>query len=176
MKLSYLLALAIMVTSLSFGQAPLLLPTRSLAQELEQSEASLGWRQLFLANSSYQPIEEGWLRSNFMPKFKMLIKRLRMKSSSEGFDCDNFAELFRSELAVENHLAGRSSLGEVACGVLVVEQRRAFGRVLSMRSGGLHSLVIVRTDCGWMVIEPQTLRLASLDEYPNASTIQQVYF
>lgn len=173
--MGYLLTLCMLITSMSFAQAPLLLPTRSLAQEL-QTEAALGWRQLFLVNSSYQPIEEAWLRSNFLPKFKLMVQRLRMKSSAEGFDCDNFAELFRSELAVENHLAGRSSLGEVACGVLVVEQRKAFGRVLSMGRGGLHSLVLVRTDMGWMVIEPQTLRLASLDEYPNTGNIQQVYF
>jgi hypothetical protein len=175
MRWYYIALLCWLAPMVGWGQAPLLLPTRNLAAEL-QTQAQLGWRQLFLASSFYQPVSEQWLNDSFLPKFKKVVQRLRMKSRSEGFDCDNFSELFRNEMAIANHLAGRSALGEVACAVLVVEQQRSFGRVAANRGGGLHSLVLVRTDNGWRVIEPQTLKVASLDRYPNRNHITSVYF
>ena len=167
-------AAIVLMATLSWGQAPLLLPTRNLAEELTVN-SRLGWRGMFLASSVYQPVEEAWLKNDFLPKYQLIVKRLRMKSSSEGFDCDNFAELFKTQLQVENRLAGNSSLGEVACGILVVDQAKGFGRVPSNR-GSLHALILVRTENGWRVVEPQSMRVASLDKYPNRDEIRSVYF
>lgn len=169
------LILGVLLLTASFGwaQAPLLLPTRNLAEEITNN-TRLGWQGMFLAGTAYQPVEEAWLKNNFLPKFQMIVKRLRMKSTSEGFDCDNFAKLFKSELEVENRLAGNSSLGEVACGILIVNQQKSFGRVLASRD--LHALILVRTENGWRVVEPQSMRIADLDRYPNRTEIQSVYF
>lgn len=157
----------------AFAQAPLLLPTRNLAQELSIN-TRLGWKGMFLMSTAYQPVEEAWLKNDFLPKFQLIVKRLRMKSNTEGFDCDNFASLFKAQLQMENHLAGNSALGEVACGILVVQQKKSFGRVMANRQ--LHSLIVIRTENGWQVIEPQTMRVASLEKYPNRNTVESVYF
>jgi hypothetical protein len=170
----YLFSLFFFGVVICNAQAPLLLPTRNLAEELT-TQTSLGWRGMFLAGSAYQPVEEQWLTDNFLPKFKKIVARLRMKTTNEGFNCKDFAALFKTQLQMENHLAGNSRLGEVACAILVVEQRRSFGRVLSLKDS-LHALILVRTENGWRVIEPQTMRLATLDRYPNRSTMQAVYF
>lgn len=171
-KLAYL-AVMCLAACAAFAQAPLLLPTRNLAEELALG-TNLGWRGMYLMGVAYQPVDETWLKNDFMPKFDKVVKRLRMKSHTEAFDCDNFAELFKSELQVENRLAGNSALGEVACGILVVEQNKSFGRVPAGRD--LHSLILVRTQSGWQVIEPQTLRVAALEKYPNRQSIESVYF
>ena len=152
----------------------MLLPTRSVASELKE-QASLGWKQLFLSGPTYQPVEEAWLVGSFLPKFKKMVGQLKINRNDESFDCDNFAELFHSELAVENHLAGLSGRGEVACGVILVQQQNPFGRVMS-RPKGAHSLIMVRTENGWRVIEPQTLQVATLEKYPNRKNIENVYF
>lgn len=163
----------LLVACVAFAQAPLLLPTRNLAEELTFN-TNLGWRGMFLMGTAYQPVEEAWLKNDFLPKYQLIVKRLRMKSHKEGFDCDNFAELFKTQLQVENRLAGNSAVGEVACGVLVVDQRRSFGRVMAGRDK--HSLILVRTENGWRVIEPQTMRMATLEKYPNRGTMESVYF
>ncbi len=163
-----------LISPLVFAQAPFLLPSRGMVQEL-QAQSQLGWGGIFLASRSYQPVEGTWLTKTFLPRYRKTLNSLRVRGGAESFDCDNFAELFRSELAVESYLAGYASLGEVACAIAVVNQRRSFGRVLSSRNS-LHSVVVVRTDEGWKVIEPQTLRVASLDDYPNRMGIEALYF
>ncbi len=162
------------IASIAYAQAPLLLPTRNLAQELSFS-TTLGWKGMFLMSTAYQPVEEAWLKNDFLPKFQLIVKRLRMKSNTEGFDCDNFATLFKAQLQMENRLAGNSALGEVACGILVVQQKKSFGRVMA-NNRQLHSLIVIRTENGWQVIEPQTMRVANLDKYPNRNTIDSIYF
>ena len=160
--------------TLSWAQVPLLLPTRNLAEELTLN-TKLGWRGMFLMGTAYQPVEEAWLTDSFLPKFRLIVQRLRMRGDSPSFNCKDFSALFKSELALENHLAGNSVLGEVACAVLVVDQKHAFGRVLK-NDEMLHSLVLVRTENGWRVIEPQTMRIASLEKYPNKDSIESAYF
>jgi hypothetical protein len=60
-------------------------------------------------------------------------------------------------------------------GILEVQQKEGFGTVRSL-GDGFHSLVVIRTDKGWMVIEPQDNTFAPLAEYPNRDRIAYIYF
>ena len=58
---------------------------------------------------------------------------------------------------------------------LTVAQNRGFGGVPG-NSRARHVVMVVRTDMGWFVVEPQTTVLAPLHEYANLSSVVEMTF
>lgn len=126
-----------------------------------------------LRDNQFVIVDHAWLRSTFLPFFRSYLVSLRARSNGDGMDCDNYSDLFRSQLIVANILAGGSKHGEVPCASLVVRPEKPFARVPA-DPGGLHQLVAVRTELGWFVIEPQTTALCPLHAYPNIGTVESI--
>jgi hypothetical protein len=128
-----------------------------------------------LNDTVYVVPSEEWLVEKFLPYFARFRSELHLSHRGDGLDCDNFATIFRNQLVFSNIAAGREFDGDVPCGILEVQQKEGFGTVRSL-GDGFHSLVVIRTDKGWMVIEPQDNTFAPLAEYPNRDRIAYIYF
>ena len=85
------------------------------------------------------------------------------KQLDDGYDCDNFAFLYKALLGVSSYKNNNKK--EVLAGVIYVRQKKAFGGI----AGGdyYHALNIVGTSAGWFVYEPQTGYYDRLEHYKN---------
>lgn len=128
-----------------------------------------------LNDTVYVVPSERWLVETFLPYFAQFRKELRLNHRGEGLDCDNFADIFRNQLVFSNIAAGRELQGDVPCGILIAQQREAFGSVPSL-GDGFHSLVVIRTENGWLVVEPQDNTMVPLTKYPNKERITSINF
>lgn len=158
-------------TNAAPAAAPSTLPAWALRAELQgvtRTAVPPGVR-----DNHFVVVDHAWLRSTFLPFFRAYLVSLRARASGEGLDCDNFSDLFRSQLIVANILAGGSRRGEVPCALIIVRPEKPHARIPA-DPGGLHQLVAVRTERGWFVIEPQTTALSPLHEYPNLETIESI--
>jgi hypothetical protein len=100
---------------------------------------------------------------------------LNLQHRGEGLDCDNFSGFFRQQLVLSNISGGREIAGDVPCGILEVQQKEPFGTVKAL-GDGFHSLILIRTEAGWMVVEPQDNTIVPLFKYPNRGRIAFIYF
>ena len=85
------------------------------------------------------------------------------KQLDDGYDCDNFAFLYKALLGVSSYKNNNKK--EVLAGVISVKQHKEFGGI----AGGdyYHALNIVGTSSGWFVYEPQTGYFDRLEHYEN---------
>lgn len=165
-----ILALATVAPAASQGGPPTI-PGWALRAELQgltRRDVPAGLR-----DNQFVVIDHGWLKSKFLPFFRGYLVSLRARSSSDGMDCDNYSDLFRSQLIVANIIGGGSRRGEVPCAVIVVRTVKPHARVPA-NPEGLHQLLAVRTERGWYVVEPQTTALCPLLEYPNLPYIESM--
>lgn len=123
----------------------------------------------------YAVVPHEWLMDRFLPYFLDTVFRLGLRFTDEGFDCDNYARLFRDELNLQYRLQVTTEGQEPACAVFTVRQKRTFG-VVPGQSGYTHALVLVRTEKGWYVVEPQDGTISMLGKYPNRAHLRRVYF
>tara|TARA_R100000808_G_scaffold5723_1_gene17266 strand:+ start:1564 stop:2154 length:591 start_codon:yes stop_codon:yes gene_type:complete len=95
--------------------------------------------------------------------FEDATRQLYHKDIGDGFDCDNFAHLYKALFSVSSYK--NSSKHEVLVGTIYVKQRLSFGGI----KGGdyNHALNIIGTSSGWFVYEPQTGVYDRLESYPN---------
>jgi hypothetical protein len=95
--------------------------------------------------------------------FENATMQLWHKKLGDGYDCDNYAFLYKSLLGVSSYK--NNNIREVLVGVIYVKQEKSFGGI----PGGEfnHALNIIYTDKGWIVYEPQTGKLDKLENYPN---------
>lgn len=128
-----------------------------------------------LNDNIYVVPSQEWLVRQFLPHFARFRSELNLRHRGEGLDCDNFSAFFRQQLVLSNIASGGELDGDVPCGILEVQQKEAFGTVHSL-GDGFHSLVLIRTEEGWMVVEPQDNSILPLFEYPNRDRIAFVYF
>lgn len=100
---------------------------------------------------------------NFNKWFEKSTKLLFNKQIGEGYDCDNFAFLYKALFSVTTYKNNKPT--EILVGVIFVEQKHEFGGV----GGGdyQHALNIVGTQSGWFVYEPQTGFYDRLEHYKN---------
>jgi hypothetical protein len=100
---------------------------------------------------------------NFNKWFEKSTKQLWYKQIGEGYDCDNFAFLYKALFSVTTYKNNKPT--EILVGVIFVKQKHEFGGV----AGGdyLHALNIVGTESGWFVYEPQTGFYDRLEHYKN---------
>ncbi len=123
----------------------------------------------------YVVVDHRWLQETFLPYFRTFLNHVHANTSGEGYDCDDYTFLFRAKLVLSNVLAGGARAGAVPCGRLIVDQNRAFAGVPGS-ARARHALVLVRTEQGWFVVEPQTCAMTPLAAYPNLATIAEILF
>ncbi|HUX79205.1 MAG TPA: hypothetical protein VMW10_05615 [Alphaproteobacteria bacterium] len=93
----------------------------------------------------------------------------------DAFDCDNFANLFKTLYTLSSLRAEEKVEAQVLVGTIIVKQEKEFAFVYG-GSFVWHMLNIVRTEKGWFVVEPQNGFFISLEYYPNSKTIVSAYF
>ena len=106
--------------------------------------------------------------------FQKLINKsqiVRVPEFPSKFDCDDFARVFQSVVALQSLKDNRN----YACGTLVVKHKHAFGGIPT-RGNAIHMLNIVYLNGVLMVVEPQTLKSIPLSEYPNKDYIIEITF
>lgn len=144
--------------------APRLLASADLGSELR---ALIGPTTLiFVRDRQFVVVDHGWLEGVFLPHFRRFLAGLGPPATlTEGLDCDNFADLLRTQLVIANLRGGGHRWGDVACAVIQAYTVRPFAEVPATQV--LHALIALRTSQGWFVIEPQNTTLSPLSEYPN---------
>ena len=101
----------------------------------------------------------------------------------------DFTEFLRIKelphIEIANYSLALTTFGEIAAGhdhdlshgfawaTMVVKQVNRWGRV---GAGVTHELVLIHTDKGFMVVEPQNGTHARLADYPNREHIRSVFF
>lgn len=155
-------------------QAATELPLRQLRSELRDLDPTLARHSEWPDERMFAVISTDWLKKRFLPAFERMVFDLRLTFTYEGFDCDNFAALFLAQLRLQQFLDSGADLPP-AGGIVTVEQRRTFG-IIPAQEGTIHAVVLLLTDEGWWVIEPQGLTSAPIAKYPNRSYLRKVYF
>lgn len=95
--------------------------------------------------------------------FKDTTLQLWHKPLGDGYDCDNFAHLYKSLFSVTSYK--NDNIREILVGVIYVKQYKKFGGIPA--SDYNHALNIIGTSSGWFVYEPQTGVYDRLENYPN---------
>lgn len=123
----------------------------------------------FVRTKFLQP-DHAWM-TRFKAWFGNLEKPLKMRFEDQLWDCDNYANCF---VAFADLLALRAgeTRGAFCVGWAAVYYQRPFAGVRS----GPHAVVIVGTQRGLFVVEPQDGSMVALREFPNRDTIEAVYF
>ena len=96
--------------------------------------------------------------------FKGSVKQLRHKNLGEGYDCDNFAFLYKALMSVSSYK--NDNVHDALVGIIYVKQTHEFGGV-DPADNVFHALNIVGTSSGWFVFEPQTGYYDRLEHYKN---------
>lgn len=129
---------------------------------------------IYLLDNKYKPVDYYWFRK-FNNWFRDLLFEngiMSLGGSKENHDCDNFAMLYKSMMSVASFKANEDA--EPACGLITTQQINDFGGIPG--TGGLHMLILVMTDQGWYVVEPQTGKFTLLEDYPNQQHIKMFIF
>lgn len=123
----------------------------------------------FTRTQFLQP-DHGWMMQ-FKTWFLRLEKPLKMRFENQLWDCDNYSNCF---VAFADLLALRAGETRAAfcVGWASVYYQRPFGGIRR----GPHAVVIVGTDRGLFIIEPQTGDSVALRDFPNRDTIEAVHF
>jgi hypothetical protein len=111
-----------------------------------------------------------WLLA-FVKWFRKLGKPLNMHYEDELFDCDKYSRCF---VAFADLLArkGGETRGSICVGWATVFNDNSFAGI---ETGGGHAVVIVGTNRGLFVVEPQNGTIVPLGDYPNRDTLVAVY-
>ena len=129
---------------------------------------------IYLLDTKFKPVDYYWFRK-FNNWFRSLLFEngiMSLGSGGESHDCDNFAMLYKSMTSVASFKS--TSKIEPACGLITVRQINEFGGVPG--TGRLHMLILMMTNQGWFVVEPQTGEFILLEDYPNQQHIKMFIF
>lgn len=104
--------------------------------------------------------------------FEQLVWKYDAEYRHEAWDCDDFSMALTTfcEIAAGHDYDLTHGF---AWATMIVQQKEGWSRV---PAGGLHELVLVHTDKGFLVIEPQNGFHTPLEKYPNRRFIRSVFF
>ena len=131
-----------------------------------QSKRSLkippyNWTQAVFTDAEYVRIKHDYFLE--FNKWFMAATKRSYKDLGDGYDCDNFAHLYKSLMSTAAYK--NNSKREILVGVIFVAQRKDFGGIPAGKYN--HALNLIGTEKGWFVIEPQTGEMCELKDYPN---------
>lgn len=108
---------------------------------------------------------------DFKKWFSNVQKELKIEFRNQLWDCDDYANCF---VAFADLLAMKAAdtRGDLCIGWATVYYRRAFAGI---RAGGAHAVVIIGTDEGLFVLEPQDGTIVPLGRFPNRHTIEELH-
>ncbi len=157
------------------GAAALLRPIHYSQLEAElQASPAIQASQIEFSDRQYILPSHDWLVSEFIPYTLDYFESQGLMMEGEGMDCDNLSRLFQNLLMISNSSGGGTGNGDVPCAIMKVKQVEAFGGVPGGDS--YHSLVLIRTERGWHIIEPQTGEIAAFEHYSNRPHIEWIFF
>lgn len=114
--------------------------------------------------------DHGWL-TDFKGWFRSIQKPLKIHFEEQLFDCDNYANCFVAFADLLALKAGETR-GSFCIGWASVYYRNPFAGIRS----GAHAVVIVGTNQGLFILEPQDGTMVALRDFPNRHTIEEVNF
>ena len=120
------------------------------------------WHRALFPDTHYVRIKYDSFTS-FNSWFREATLQLWHKKLGDGYDCDNYAFLYKSLLGVSSYK--NNNIREVLIGIIYVKQENDFGGIKAGQFN--HAVNIVGTENGWMVFEPQTGKFDKLENYPN---------
>jgi len=126
---------------------------------------------IIMMDGKFREVDYYWFRK-FNNWFRDLLfdnGLIALGDAGEPFDCDNYAMMYKSLMSAAAYKAGEKT--EPAVLLLLVEQRNAFGGV---PAGGAHLCIMVMTNQGWFVVEPQTGKFDKLENYPNQKYVRMM--
>ena len=126
--------------------------------------------QIRAVDTEYSDISTDALKE-IAKEFSRLLSRADKRGNPAVFDCDDFARVFKSVVALQGLKDGKN----YACAVIGVKQIKAFGGV-PREGNALHMLNLIILEGTPIVLEPQTLQTANLFKYPNNKQIIEVNF
>ncbi len=126
--------------------------------------------QINYVRSAFVRLDYHWLVA-YVDWFAHLREPLKIHFSDEQFDCDKFSRCFT---AFADLLAkkGGEKRGSIAVGWAIVFNDQPFAGIAA---GISHSVVIVGTNEGLFVVEPQNGTISALRDYPNRDSLLAVY-
>lgn len=130
--------------------------------------------QIEFSDDAFVLPDQAWIETEFLPYFRAYLDAMGAEPSGEGMDCDNYAQIFKQQLALCNARGGRATAGDVPCAVVKAQQVLPFGGVPG--DGSRHSVALLRTSAGWQIVEPQTGAITPLEAYPNRAYIDWALF
>lgn len=110
--------------------------------------------------------DHDWVVESFIPYFREYVQLLTAGQAA-ALSESQFANLFKTRLAVSNSRGGLASRGEVACAVVTLKGQNGEAD----RSG-----VLLRTDRGWFLLEPRAGTLTALASAPHARRLARISF
>lgn len=115
--------------------------------------------------------DHGWPK-DFNGWFQSVQKPLKIRFVDELWDCDNYANCFVAFADVIALKAGETR-GSFCIGWATVYYQKPFAEI---HAGGAHAVVIVGTNQGLYIIEPQNGTMVALGNFPNRDTMEEVFF
>lgn len=127
--------------------------------------------QFNYVHSAFVRPDKAWLKA-YVAWFRKLDKPLNLHFEDELFDCDKFSRCF---VAFAELIAPASGDGNasMAIGWATVYNEVSYGGI---PAGTAHAIVIVWTNEGPYVVEPQSGDMVELSGYPNRNSIKDIYF
>jgi hypothetical protein len=110
-----------------------------------------------------------WLQS-FVVWYGARLKDWNIHYQKEAFDCDDYATLM--VLLANLMFVEKGDFSSVICiGRMTVKMAVAWGGI---PAGDIHEMILVATNRGLMVIEPQNGKSCLLKDYPNREHIERL--
>jgi hypothetical protein len=125
---------------------------------------------IYYTGRTFVRMDREWLL-DYVRWFRKLGSSLNIRYEDQLFDCDKYSRCF---VAFADLLArkGGETRGSICVGWALVFNDQDFAGITA---GGAHSVVIIGTVNGILVIEPQNGTIVPLAEYPNRNSILAVY-
>ncbi|MBI3884645.1 MAG: hypothetical protein HY302_02785 [Opitutae bacterium] len=129
--------------------------------------AGANWPIVRHRSREFVVLDHGWLR-RFLEWQRHFRWKFDHEFQAELLDCDDYSLGMVAFVDLAMLRAGAQS-SPALVGRLVVHQAEAWANV---GAGALHEVVLVATDRGLFVVEPQDGRMVELENYPNRAHLR----
>ncbi|MBI4625295.1 MAG: hypothetical protein HY736_19000 [Verrucomicrobia bacterium] len=129
--------------------------------------AGANWPATQHRHTEFLVADHGWFQ-RFLDWQHYFLWEFDHRYQREGFDCDDFSVSMMAFVDLAMLRAGMHSQAAVV-GRLVVRQKNRWAN--AQAGGGTHEVILIATDHGLTVVEPQNRWTIPLEDYPNRAHI-----